>query len=389
MTAVNTLALRNHHEASAIGTLDVFRSEVRQILAEVILPHADEWEADRRMDKSVWRSLADHGLLQHGLSGPDFLFSAILLEELGRTGYAGIRASIGVHAYMAASYLEMFGTPEQQERYLEPCRRGSLVAGLAISEQGSGSDLHALSTTAVATGAGYNVSGSKTYIANATTADVFITLVKSGQSTATRGLVGGSLLITDAHHESVERVQTPMLGWHSADIGTITFRDTPVPEGALIGRQDRAILHLMRALDFERLAAALLALGGARHCIELLDAFTRAHKINGAPLSAKQSVRQEISKLHSELETTRHYTYHAAQQHISGTLSTRTASIAKLQATELARRAAAVCLQYHGARGYTEDAVPSRIYRDAAAGSIAAGPSELLRDLIYESSTAP
>lgn len=369
-----------------------FRTRVRDLLAAEILPHAPQWERDCRIPAEAWRALGDAGLLALDHRGSGFLMSAVFLEELGALGYAGIRAAVGVHAFMAASYLEMFGTDEQRAAFLEPMRRGESVAALALTEAGAGSDLRRLETRATAgPDGGFTVDGEKHYVANGTFADLIVTLAgtgRDGRDGAAGGLAGASLLLVDAADPGVARRPQPMLGWRSAGMCRLEFRGVVVPGDRLIGRRDRALLHLVRALDFERLVAGLLAVGGVRHCLDLLGRFARGHRVRDAQLSANQAVRHRLAELEAEYELVRHYAYHAAWLQSTGGLDTRTASIVKLRATELAVSAAQTCLQYHGARGYLDDSAAARLYRDAMAGTIAAGASELLRDLIFEDGEA-
>ena len=365
------------------------RARVRSSLEAAVLPHADAWEAQRYIPPDAWPALATAGLLGFPLSGAGFLESAVLLEELGRTGYAGIRAAIAVHAYMAPSYLELFGTASQQAAYLPAIRAGQRIAALAITEEAAGTDLRHLSTVARPDPThGYLVTGTKRHVANGSQADTFVTLARTRPDQSGGGpaqaLAGISLLLVDARHPGVTRTPEPMLGWHAADICRVEFTNVPVAPAAVIGRPDRALTYLMRALDFERLVAGLLATGGVLHCVGLLDRFVRTHQIKDAPLSANQAVRHRLADLHSELRLVRQYGYHAAWLHTQGLLDTGTASVLKLKATELAATAAQACVQYHGARGYLADSVPARLLRDATAGTIAAGASELLRDLIFE-----
>jgi alkylation response protein AidB-like acyl-CoA dehydrogenase len=143
-------------------------------------------------------------------------------------------------------------------------------------------------------------------------------------------------------------------------------------------------MHIVQALDFERLAAGLLALGGAQHTMRILDERIREHRVRDVPLSGHQAVRHRVADLSAELAVVRQYGYHAAWLQSQGRLDTHAASVLKLKATELAREAAQACAQLHGASGYLEDSVVARLYRDAIAGTIAAGASELVRDLIFE-----
>ncbi|MEU7600755.1 acyl-CoA dehydrogenase family protein [Streptomyces sp. NPDC041003] len=362
-----------------------FRERIRHLLAQSVLPHADEWERSTRIPAKGWRALGEQGLLGFGHSGEDFLRSAVFLEELGRTGYAGVRAAVGVHAYMAASYLELFGTAEQKATYLPRIRSGELVVALAISEDEAGSDLSRLATEALtADESGRYVNGCKRPVANGSQADLIVTLVRTRQATSERGLTGASLVLVDAHSPGVTRRPEPMLGMRSADVCRIDFDQVKVGHDQLLGRQDRALMHLMKALDFERLVAGILAVGGVHSCLALLGAFVREHRVGGAPLAAKQAVKHRLADLVAEFELVRHFAYRAAWRHSQGDLDSQTASILKLKATELAVETAQVCVQYHGARGYAEGSAAARHYRDAMAGTIAAGASELMRDMIFE-----
>jgi len=363
-----------------------FREHVRSALADIVLPHAESWEATGKIDRQGWRSLGDRGLLGLAHTGPEFMRSAIFLDELGRTGYAGVRAAIGVHAYMALSYLELFGDDEQRAEYLPAARQGRRIAALAMTEDNAGSDLRNLGTHAEARpDGGYRVTGKKCYVTNGSAADFFVTLVRTASAAPTsRVLSQASLLLIDANLPGITRQEQPLLGWRSADACTVEFAGVPVPPGRLLGRPGQALVQLMKALDLERLIAGLLAVGGIGYCLELLRAFVREHRIGDSPMGAKQAIRQQVAELDCDFELVRQYALHAARQQCLGRLDTRTASILKVKSTELAVTAAQQCLMCHGARGYRQDSPVSRLYRDAIGGTIAGGVGALLRDMIYE-----
>ena len=132
----------------AIDVGDDFRNHVRSVLDHSVLPNAERWEKQGKIDRQGWRALGRQGVLGLAHNGPRFLQSAVYLDELGQLGYAGIRAAIGVHSYMALSYLELFGTDPQKTQYLRDARQGLRIAGLAISEANSGSNLGGLATRA-------------------------------------------------------------------------------------------------------------------------------------------------------------------------------------------------------------------------------------------------
>lgn len=365
-----------------------FRARVRSALGEIALPHADLWEQQRHIPAQAWKALGDRGLLSLPHQGPGFLDSAVFCEELGRTGYAGLRAAIGVHAYMAASYLRLFGTDGQRRSYLEPLRRGDKVAALAISEPHAGSDLRHLATRAIEIDEGqlYRLSGVKAHVANGICADFAVTVAIT--SPRIGGLAGASIIIADINEAAVRRDAETPLGFRSSGVASLVFEGLPVPVTNLLGKPGRALLQLMSALDFERLIAGFLALGGARYTLEVLDAHVRTHMVGDTVLSSFQSVRHRVAELTGQLALVRQFAYFAAWQHSQGHLDTFTAATLKQKATELELAAALACLHFHGARGYHEDSVPARLYRDAVASPITAGVNELLKDLAFEAAHA-
>lgn len=376
----DTLAIGPYMTAAHVD----FRRKVKSALATIILPYADDWEERGGVPRQAWRQLADAGLLAVGHSGEEFLRSAIFLEELGRTGYAGIRAAIGVHAYMASSYLELFGGPEQRDRYLGAAHDGRRIGALAITESSAGSDLRDIRTRTHSTDDGScRVSGEKVHIVNGSSADFIITLVKTGDARVGAGLVGTQFVIIDAHTPGVKRIPEGMVGWRSADISRIEFTDVLIPQESFLGRPGRTLMQIMGTFGFERIVAGLLALGGAGYCLSLLKDFVRGHRVSGLPLSGHGAVRQVVADLEIEYEIVRQYAYKAAWLQSQGRLDGRTAMITKLKATELEVSAAQNCLRYYGARGYVEKSVPARLYRDSIGGTIAGGANSFLREMIF------
>jgi alkylation response protein AidB-like acyl-CoA dehydrogenase len=360
-----------------------FALSVRSILHSHVLPEADAAEERGYLPAVVWQALAERGLLELPRQGQGFLKSAVFLEELGGLGYAGLRAAIGVHAYMASAYIAWFGSDEQRRHYLPGVGRGDAIAALAITEEHAGSDLSQLQCQARATEDGFVVEGRKRYVANGSQASLIVMLVGSG--TARHPLGGSSMLLIDANSPGIIRSPQALLGWRSADVCDLDFHEVRVSRQDVLGRVGKGFLYLMQGLDFERLVAGFLALGGAEHSIRVLSRFSAARHVKGVPLSTYQSVRHRLADLISEQQLLRSFAYQLARQYSAGQIETRDACILKLRATELAKEAALACVQYHGAQGYLRDSVVSRLCRDALAGTIAGGASEVMRDMIFSS----
>ncbi|WP_414170101.1 acyl-CoA dehydrogenase family protein [Streptoverticillium reticulum] len=364
-----------------------FREEVRAFLAAEVMPYAAGWEERDTVPAPVWKLLGERGYL--GLLHPravgggerDLFTSVVFLEELGRTGFGGLRAAVSVHAYMATPYLARVGGHDLCREYLAPAVRGERLAALAITEPGAGADLSGLGTTAVRDGGHFVVDGTKSMVSNGMTADFLVTAVRTAAA-GPRGATGLSLLVIDTTLPGVARTPQRTLGWRSAGTATVTLDAVRVPADRLVGRLDNGFYYLMRGLQLERLVAATLALGGMDRGLDELRGFLRAREVTGEALAHKQALVHRVADLATELTAARHLVHHTAWLYEQGELPALECSMAKLHTTELACRLADTALQLQGSHGYLETSFAARAQRDARAATIAAGPSEVMRDLI-------
>ncbi len=366
------------------------RKEIRDFLEGAVVPFAAGWEAQRRLPREAWKSLGERGLLgllhsrEVGGSDRDLFSSVVFLEELGRTGFGGLRAAVSVHAYMATYYLARSGGAALRRRYLAPAVAGDKIAALAVTEPTAGSDLAGLATTVHEQPDHFVLDGTKSMVSNGSSADFYVVLARSSTHAGSgRGAAGLSLFVVDADSPGITIDRTEPVGWRAADPATVRFEAVRVPLDQVIGRLDSGFYQLMRGFQLERVVAAVLALGGADRSLQL----TREHLVRrtafGARLADLQAVRHRVADLATDLAAARELVYHAAWRYQSDDLgSVRECSMAKLCATELATRMADTSLQLHGAHGYLDGTEVARVFRDARAATIAAGPSEVMRDII-------
>ncbi len=155
-----------------------------------------------------------------------------------------------------------------------------------------------------------------------------------------------------------------------------------MPVDRLIGERGRGFAMLMEAFRLERIAAAAIAVGSAEVALETALGYMGSRRVFGTPLAGFQVLRHRLADLQAELEAARQLTYHAAWLLGEGRPAVRESSMAKLVATELGKRVADECLQFHGGYGYMEEFPVARLYRDARAATITAGSSEIMREII-------
>jgi acyl-CoA dehydrogenase len=371
-----------------------FRMEVRDFLAEAVVPFAPGWEARRRLPREAWKSFGERGLLgllhsrDVGGSAQDLFSSVVFLEELGRIGYGGLRAAVSVHSYMATYYLARSGNAALRQHYLAPAVAGDKIAALAVTEPGAGSDLAGLTSMVHEQPDHFVLDGTKSMVSNGSSADFYVVLARSGARSGVpsgggHGAAGLSLFVVDADRPGITIDRTEPVGWRTADPATVHFEAVRVPLDQVIGRLNSGFYQLMRGFQLERVVAAVLALGGADRSLQL----TREHLLRrsafGARLADLQAVRHQVADLATNLAAARELVYHAVWRYQSDDLgSVRECSMAKLCATELATRMADTSLQLHGAHGYLGNTEVAMAFRDARAATIAAGPSEVMRDII-------
>ncbi|MDB5471156.1 MAG: acyl-CoA dehydrogenase, partial [Caulobacter sp.] len=171
--------------------LEGFRDAVRRFVASEIAPHQQRWREQQHVDRDVWRKAGALGLLladvpdEYGGSGGSFAHQAVVFEELA---YAGDMA-FGLHVHaIVAHYLLNQGTEDQKRKYLPLLASGEMVAAIAMSEPGAGSDLKGIRTSASAGDGGYRVNGSKTFISNGYLADLILVVVKTDPAAGAKGV---------------------------------------------------------------------------------------------------------------------------------------------------------------------------------------------------------
>jgi len=360
-----------------------FRQVVRRLVEEEINPNVEKWEEDGTFPAhELFPKLGALGMLgleydtEYGGGGADHTFTLVLGEELGRADCAGVPMAIAVQANMATPALARFGTDELKRRFLAPTIAGTLVAAVAVSEPGAGSDVSGVRTRAVRDGDDWVINGSKMWITNGTQADWLCLLARTSDEGGYHGL---SLIAfpTDTPGFSVSR-RLDKLGNRSSDTAELVFVDCRVPVANTIGEAGRGFQQQMAQFQDERLIGCYMAVAGMERALSRTMDYTRTREAFGKPLLANQYLQYKLAELVAEVDLLKHYCYAAAQAVVDRGDVTRFATIAKLKAGRLSREVADTCLQFHGGMGYMEEHWTARYYRDVRLLSIGGGADEVM-----------
>ncbi len=362
-----------------------FRRAVRQFLEGEVAPRAREWEEARRIPRDVFRRMGDLGFL--GILAPGELggadgsvFHAIaLLEELPRSRMGGFVAAVSVQQFIATGAIALHGTEEQKRRWIVPSVAGTKVGAIAISEPDTGSDVAAIRTTARRDGDSWAIDGAKTWITNGVEGDFVVVACRTA---ADAGAGGISLVVVEADTPGFSRSRLRKMGWHCSDTAELTFENVRVPIGNLVGAENEGFFLIMETFVLERLVTAATSVGSARLALEETRKYVLSREAFGRPIGKFQAIRHRLADLHAELEAAAQLVYHAAWLHEQGGNPVAEACMAKLLATELSKRTADECLQFFGGYGTVEEYPMERFFRDARFGTIVAGTSEIMREVI-------
>lgn len=365
---------------------DTFRASVRRFLEQEVAPRAEAWESQRRIPREIFRRMGELGLLgilfppEVGGAGGDLFHAVAFLEELPRSRMGGFCAAVAVQQFMATRHIWCHGSEEQKRRWVVPSIEGRAVGALAVTEPDAGSDVAALRTRADRREDGWRLNGAKTFITNGADGNFFTVAAKTAPD---RGAGGISLFVvpSDAPGVRVAR-RLEKLGWHCGDTAELSFEDVPLPAEALIGEENAGFGYLMEGFQLERLCTAAIAVGSALLCLEETLAYARDRKAFGRPIVQFQTMSHKLADLATATEAARQLALHAAWLLQNGHPAVRECSMAKLFATETAKRVADECLQCYGGYGLMEEYPAARFFRDARPNTIVAGTSEIMREII-------
>lgn len=363
----------------------LFREGLRTFLDQEVKPHLDLWEAEGKIDASIWPKLGDMGYLginapeEYGGLGLDLFYTVILLEELQRINSGGFAAAVWAHAYLAMTHLKAEASHEIKEAYLTPSIAGTKVGCLCITEPFGGSDVGAMRTTAIKDGDHYIINGSKTFITNGVYSDYLIVIAKTNPTEEPRSM---GVFLVDRDTPGVSASKLDKLGWRASDTGEIAFDTVKIPSSHLMGEPTKGFYYVMQHFALERLIMGINAHARAEYALEYTLQYMAERTAFGKTIDRFQSLRHRIADMTTEVEIVKSFNYATTYRLNRGEYVVKEACMSKLQSTRVADQVIYDCLQMLGGYGYMEEYPLARMLRDSRLGPIGGGTSEILREII-------
>ncbi|MEU6368587.1 acyl-CoA dehydrogenase family protein [Streptomyces sp. NPDC046931] len=354
--------------------------------------HGPLWEAVRRMDpdeagrrlvgllgEDGWLAALDPQTAPHRLPG-DLRALCLGREALA---YAEDLADFAYSIQsLSATPIIRFGDAEQHKRYLPGMADGSIVGAFAVSEKQAGSDLAAVRLSARRTeDGGYVLNGSKAWIAQATIADLFVVIARTGEGPGPLGLTA---FVVPAETPGV-RVSERLEAIAPRSFGHLSFEDCQVPAEAVLGRPGRGFVVAVDMLERFRMTVGAAAVGFARRAADAALAHTRNRDAYGGTLFDLQTVKGSLADMEVRINAAALLVARAAWDCDRGGRGfARHSHIAKVHATEAAQHVVDAAVQLFGAAGVVKGGVPERLYRQIRSLRIYEGATDVLRQAIAD-----
>jgi alkylation response protein AidB-like acyl-CoA dehydrogenase len=280
---------------------------------------------------------------------------------------------------MSARPVERFAAEELKQEILTGIVRGCVEA-IAMSEPEAGSDVGNLSCRAQRSNGGYVINGQKTWITGAHAATHILLVCRTSRSDDKHH--GLSMISVPADAEGMEVRAIETMG--GREVNDVYFTDCEIPAQRLVGREDHAWTQLMAGLNNERLIIAAQSVGMAQRAFDDVLAYVKERKQFGRPIGSFQTLKHRLADLATEIEVARLIVYSVASRVDAQpeAMFPREASMAKLKATEVAKRTTLEGMQMMGGAGYAVEYEMERQVRTALVTTIYGGTSEIQREII-------
>ena len=383
--------LENYQSPWMDEELVIMRDAVRKFLDKEFVPLAEKWDKQGIVDRDAWYKAGEAGILcasiseEYGGGGGDFRHEMVLIEEFNRANISGF--GNGVHSGIVAHYIEKYGTQEQKAKWLPKMVSGEIVSAIAMSEPGTGSDLQAVKTSALADGDDYVLNGQKTFITNGMTANLICVVAKTDPGEGAKGI---SLIMVET--EAVEGEggfqrgrNLEKLGMKAQDTAELFFDDVRIPVANRMGEEGEAFRYLSSNLAQERLSIAITGVASAQAALNSTVEYVKERTAFGKSLGEFQNTKFVLAEVKTAIEVAQAYVDQSVMKLIAGELTPTEAAQAKYWCTDLQHDAAHRCLQLFGGYGYTLEYPIARNYADARVTSICGGTNEIMKTIISKS----
>jgi alkylation response protein AidB-like acyl-CoA dehydrogenase len=364
----------------------MLRDTVRKLMAKHAPPeYVCQHDRERTYPEELFQAFAEAGLLalpfpeEYGGAGGNLVDMVVVAEEIARVSADLVMAYTG--GVFCGLNLVRMASEEQKRDWIPKFIAGKIKFSISMSEPDAGSDIGAMRTSAVRDGNEWVIDGQKIWASTAGAKNNVINLyVKTDPKAHYRQ--GLSLFLVDNDTPGLTLRKLDMLGRRATGTYELTFDKVRVPPDRLVGGENKGWDCVMAGLQVERATSSAGNVGAAQGIVDLAVQYAKDRKQFGRPIGANQAIAHMLADMATEVEAGRSLMWRAAWMVSAGQDALREITMAKLFTSETYVKIASQGMQVMGGFGYSEEFDMARHFRDSRAATIAAGTSQIQRNLI-------
>jgi len=336
-----------------------------------------------------WDALAKGGLFglamdrKWGGMGKTFFDICLATEETAET-FSGI----GSYVFIAGSTISSIfseASEEQKKEIFPKLAEGKLKISVALTEEISGLNASAISSKATIVPGGYELTGSKTFVANVADADYLVIFVRTSAPSTSKRSAGISMFLIPADSPGLRLTKLEKLGMDFVKSYNVSFTDLKVSEESLIGKRDAAWSAAIEAFVSGRVVTAASLIGTGKLAINQATRYASDRIVFGKAIGAYQGIQFPLADVMSQLLAAEELMKKTAEMYpLNRKLFSNYANLSLYTAVNSATTATERSLQTFGGHGYYKDFDVERYWRDVRAYKVHPISEELLLASIAE-----
>jgi len=363
----------------------MIQDAARDFAQNELLPGVIERDEAQKFPTEEVKKMGELGFLgmmvdpKYGGSGLDTLSYVLVMEELSKID-ASASVVVSVNNSLVCWGLEAYGNEAQKQKYLSRLATGEVIGAFCLSEPEAGSDATSQKTTAIDQGDHYLLNGTKNWITNGNSADVYLVIAQTDRKKKHKGI---NALIIEKGMDGFEiGPKENKLGIRGSDTHSLNFNDVKVPKENRIGDDGFGFKFAMKTLAGGRIGIASQALGIAAGAYELAKNYAKERRAFGTEIANHQAIAFKLADMHTQIEAARLLVYKSALDKDQGRSYDLSGAMAKLYASQIAMDTTIEAVQIHGGNGFVKDYHVERLMRDAKITQIYEGTSEIQKIVI-------
>lgn len=364
------------------------QKEIRENIIEYICSEVNPYIVEEKFSNSAWEACAKGGLLAYNLEETygDIKYDAttqmLITEAIGYSCKdSGFVFAMNNHLWACQAVIQRFGSQSVKDKYLRKMGNGNCIGAYAITENEAGSDNSNMKTSFKSTENGFVLNGTKTFISNASIADVFVVISKDLNK---KGISAYSAFVVDKNFPGVEiKEEIPKMGLKACPMAEVSFHECFIPKENLLGKLNSGITVVNYAMMLERFYEFVSHIGAMRRIMSRCMDYSKIREQSGKRIEEYQMISSKIVRMRINIQLAIDMAIRIASLLDKNKNAYMEVSMFKIFVSEKYAEVCKDAMQIHGAYGYLKENPIEQETRDSLAASIYAGTNEVQTNIIY------